>query len=91
VAAEDMVQSTSGTKKTLLIVEDQRDIRLYLKILFDKEYNLLMATNGQEGVDMAIKELPDLIICDIMMPELDGYEVLETNKKPKTATTHLIL
>ena len=74
VAAEDMVQSTSGTKKTLLIVEDQRDIRLYLKILFDKEYNLLMATNGQEGVDMAMKELPDLIICDIMMPVKDGFE-----------------
>lgn len=74
MAAEDMVQSTSGTKKTLLIVEDQRDIRLYLKILFDKEYNLLMATNGQEGVDMAIKELPDLIICDIMMPVKDGFE-----------------
>ena len=74
VAAEDMLQSTSGTKKTLLIVEDQRDIRLYLKILFDKEYNLLMATNGQEGVDMAMKELPDLIICDIMMPVKDGFE-----------------
>lgn len=74
MAAEDIVQSTSGTKKTLLIVEDQRDIRLYLKILFDKEYNLLMATNGQEGVDMAIKELPDLIICDIMMPVKDGFE-----------------
>ena len=74
MAAEDIVQSTYGTKKTLLIVEDQRDIRLYLKILFDKEYNLLMATNGQEGVDMAIKELPDLIICDIMMPVKDGFE-----------------
>lgn len=74
VAAEDTVQSTSGTKKTLLIVEDQKDIRLYLKILFDKEYNLLMATNGQEGVDMAMKELPDLIICDIMMPVKDGFE-----------------
>lgn len=74
MAAEDIIQSTSGTKKTLLIVEDQRDIRLYLKILFDKEYNLLMATNGQEGVDMAIKELPDLIICDIMMPVKDGFE-----------------
>lgn len=62
------------TKKTLLIVEDQKDIRLYLKVLFNHEYNLLMATNGQEGVDMAIKELPDLIICDVMMPVKDGFE-----------------
>ena len=45
-----------------------------MKVLFNNEYNLLMATNGQEGVDMAIKELPDLIICDVMMPVKDGFE-----------------
>lgn len=61
-------------RKTLLIIEDHKDIRLYLKILFGKEYDLLIATNGQEGVDMAIKELPDLILCDIMMPVKDGFE-----------------
>lgn len=64
----------SESRKTLLIVEDQKDIRLYLKVLFSKEYNLLMATNGQEGIDMAVKELPDLIICDVMMPVKDGFE-----------------
>ena len=64
-----MAQSvTNEEKKTILIVEDHKDIRLYLKVLFGNEYNLLMATNGQEGVDMAMKELPDLIICDVMMP-----------------------
>lgn len=68
------VTAVTETKKTLLIVEDQKDIRLYLKVLFRDEYNLLMATNGQEGVDMAIKELPDLIICDVMMPVKDGFE-----------------
>lgn len=61
-------------KKTLLIVEDHKDIRLYLKVLFDKEYNLLLATNGQEGVDLANKEQPDLILCDVMMPVKDGFE-----------------
>lgn len=66
--------SATGTKKTILIVEDHKDIRLYLKILLGKEYNLLMAINGQEGVDMAMKELPDLIICDVMMPVKDGFE-----------------
>lgn len=38
-----------------MIVEDHKDIRLYLKVLFGKDYNIIMATNGQEGVDMAIK------------------------------------
>ena len=46
---------------------------MYLKVLLGKEYNLLMATNGQEGVDMAMKELPDLILCDVMMPVKDGF------------------
>ena len=57
-----------------MIVEDHKDIRLYLKVLLSQEYNLLMAINGQEGVDMAIKELPDLILCDVMMPVKDGFE-----------------
>ncbi len=71
-----MAQSvTNEEKKTILIVEDHKDIRLYLKVLFGNEYNLLMATNGQEGVDTAMKELPDLIICDVMMPIKDGLNV----------------
>lgn len=75
LAVDEAEQSVSaGARKTLLIVEDQKDIRFYLKVLFGKEYNLLMATNGQEGVDMAMKELPDLIICDVMMPVKDGFE-----------------
>lgn len=61
-------------KKTLLVVEDHKEIRLYLNILLGKEYNMLMATNGQEGVELARKELPDLIICDVMMPIKDGFE-----------------
>lgn len=42
--------------------------------MFGKEYNLLMATNGQEGIDMAVKELPDLILCDVMMPVKNGFD-----------------
>lgn len=75
LVTEEVVPSSSkGGKATLLIIEDHKDIRLYLKVLLGKEYNLLMATNGQEGVDMAVKELPDLIICDVMMPVKDGFE-----------------
>lgn len=61
-------------KKTVLVIEDNKDIRLYLNILFSVDYNVLLAANGQEGVEIAMKELPDLIICDVMMPIKDGYE-----------------
>lgn len=66
--------ATDKQKKTILIVEDHKDIRMYLSVLLRNEYNLLMATNGQEGVNIATKELPDLIICDVMMPVKDGFE-----------------
>lgn len=61
-------------KKTLLVVEDHKDIRLYLKVLFSKEYDILLAINGQEGIDMAQREQPDLILCDVMMPVKDGLQ-----------------
>lgn len=73
MASSDSV-SVLRERKKLLIVEDHKDVRLYLKVLFCKEYDLLVATNGQEGVDMAVKELPDLILCDVMMPVKDGFE-----------------
>lgn len=69
------------TKKTLLIVEDSGDIRFYLKTLFGNEYNILMAVNGEEGVNMARKELPDLILCDVMMPMKDGFECCKEIKE----------
>lgn len=82
----------SGAKKTILIVEDHKDIRLYLKVLFGNEYNLLMATNGQEGVDTAMKEMPDLIICDVMMPVKDGFECCrEVKENPETCSIPFIM
>lgn len=73
--------AVARAKKNLLIVEDHKDIRLYLKVLFGKDYNIIMATNGQEGVDMAIKEQPDLILCDVMMPVKDGFECCKEVKE----------
>lgn len=75
------VHVSPKSKKTLLVVEDHKDIRLYLKVLFGKDYNMLMATNGQEGVDMAVKEQPDLILCDVMMPIKDGFECCKEIKE----------
>ena len=79
------------TKKVLLI-EDNLDIRENTaEILELAGYTVLTAPNGKMGVDAACKELPDLIICDIMMPELDGYGVLHIlSRKPATATIPFI-
>lgn len=70
----DIPERVARDKKTLLIVEDYKDIRIYLKTIFDKEYNILLAVNGAEGVELAKKELPDLVISDVMMPVKDGFE-----------------
>ena len=91
--AEEVASPVAGgAKKTILIVEDHKDIRLYLKVLFGNEYNLLMATNGQEGVDTAMKEMPDLIICDVMMPVKDGFECCrEVKENPETCSIPFIM
>ncbi len=62
------------TKYKLLVVEDHADIRLYLRVLFSATYNIIMAENGEEGVRMARKEIPDLVITDVMMPVMNGFE-----------------
>lgn len=79
-------------KSTILIIEDNEDIREgTAEILELAGYNTLTAANGKIGIDKAQKEKPDLIICDIMMPELDGYGVLYLlNKNIETAAIPLI-
>lgn len=73
--------------RKILIIEDNEDIRENLgEILELAGYHSITAENGKTGVELAEKEVPDLIICDIMMPVLDGYGVLHIlSKKPKTA------
>ncbi|RJP68116.1 MAG: response regulator [Ignavibacteriales bacterium] len=65
-------------KEKILIIEDEGDIRDNIRILLELEnYETATAINGKEGVRKAKEFLPDLIICDIMMPGIDGYEVLD--------------
>lgn len=73
--------------KTLLLIEDDADVRdNTAEILELAHYRVLKAENGKKGVDLARKELPDLVLCDIMMPELDGYGVLHMlGRSPETA------
>ncbi|MFZ1527213.1 MAG: response regulator [Ferruginibacter sp.] len=68
--------------KTILLIEDNEDIRNNTaEILELANYNVLTAENGKEGIEKAIEYNPGLIICDIMMPELDGYAVLHAIQK----------
>jgi DNA-binding response OmpR family regulator len=78
--------------KKILIIEDNKAVIENIEEILDMAgYKVFTAGNGMEGVDAALKEQPDLIICDIMMPELDGYGVLHLlSKNTKTATIPFI-
>lgn len=79
-------------QQSILIIEDNDDIReSTAEILELANYEVFQADNGKTGVELANSCLPDLILCDIMMPELDGYGVLYLlNKNPQTAATPFI-
>ena len=71
---------------TILLIEDDKEIIDTLSELLKLEdYNVITAPDGRKGIASAIRNVPDLIICDIMMPEIDGYEVLKTlRQQPST-------
>ena len=77
---------------TILIIEDETAIReLISGLLFLEGFDVVEAINGKEGIAIAQSVLPDLIICDVMMPEIDGHGVLEAlQKNPQTATIPFI-
>lgn len=75
--------------KTILLIEDNNDILENLTEYLELEgYRIIVVVNGIRGVDMAKEHLPDLILCDVLMPEMDGYEVLHVLLE--TAQTHQI-
>lgn len=84
----DRITITVGKmKKKILLIEDNADVRENIEeILVLAGYDVITAENGKSGVDLAQKDKPDLIICDIMMPELDGYGVIHIlSKSEETA------
>jgi signal transduction histidine kinase/DNA-binding response OmpR family regulator/streptogramin lyase len=69
---------TTTHKPVLLIIEDNQDMQHYIQQSLRSDYDCLMANNGQQGIDMAIEHIPDMIISDLMMPFKDGFEVVDT-------------
>ncbi|MGB3641074.1 MAG: response regulator, partial [Rivularia sp. (in: cyanobacteria)] len=60
----------------ILVIEDEESVRENILDLLEAEnLETLAAANGKIGVDLAVSEVPDLILCDLMMPNIDGYEV----------------
>lgn len=82
------VVSENTDKPTVLIIDDNNDIRQYERTLLQDNYFVLEASDGKEGIDVAKKEVPDLVICDVMMPVMDGLEFTE-QLKTNTATSHI--
>jgi signal transduction histidine kinase/ligand-binding sensor domain-containing protein/DNA-binding response OmpR family regulator len=69
------------TAKTILIVDDNQELRLFLRQILEKEYLIIEAENGQAAIDITLKAMPDLIISDIMMPLMNGIEFCRVIKE----------
>ena len=82
------VLSEHANKPTVLVIDDNNDIRQYEHTLLQDDYIVLEAADGKEGLDVAKKEVPDLVVCDVMMPVMDGLEFTQ-NLKTHTATSHI--
>ncbi len=76
-----MLRSMVNEQKIILLVEDNLDMRTYIKSCLSTEYVIVEASNGQEGLDTASELVPDLIITDLMMPVLDGLEMTRLLKQ----------
>jgi signal transduction histidine kinase/ligand-binding sensor domain-containing protein/DNA-binding response OmpR family regulator len=92
-AEADTTQANStGNKEegqsTILIVEDNKDVRKYLQSCLEQSYHLILANNGKEGIQKAQEHIPDLIISDVMMPLKTGFELCQTLKNEEL-TSHI--
>jgi len=75
-------------KPILHIVEDNTDVRNYIKGYFETDYTLIESADGREGLEKSLKYIPDIIISDVMMPKMDGFELLEKLKTDEK-TSHI--
>ncbi|MBK5719341.1 response regulator [Dysgonomonas sp. Marseille-P4677] len=79
---------SGDTKQIILVIEDNEDIREYISSSLSEQYKIYTAENGRKGLEAAFTRIPDIIISDIMMPEMDGLE-LSKNLKEDVRTSHI--
>ncbi|MEE4177101.1 MAG: ATP-binding protein [Bacteroides sp.] len=77
-----------NSRQRLLIIEDNPDVVGYLKACYQEHYSIQVAKDGKEGFNMAVDEIPDIIISDVMMPEMDGFELCQ-KLKDDYRTSHI--
>lgn len=78
--------------KKILVIDDSDQIRWFLKHVFAKEYDIYEARNGEEGIQVAFSILPDLVLCDVMMPVIDGFETCKVLKSdPRTSQIPIVM
>lgn len=82
------IELISSEKPLILIVEDYDDMRNFTKSLFINDYNILEAKNGKTGIEKALEHIPDIILSDVMMPKVNGIELVETLKNDEK-TSHI--
>ncbi len=81
-------ESEDLNNKTVLLIEDNRELRFFITFLLKPEFNVVLSKDGHEGINAAYKHIPDLIISDVMMPGIDGYELCTLLKNDKR-TSHI--
>lgn len=80
--------SKEDNQPLVLVVEDNDELRTYVVDSLSTDYRIVTAENGRRGLEQAVAEVPDLIVSDVMMPELDGYELVE-GLKADERTSHI--
>ncbi len=84
--SEIVIQPTS--KPQILLIEDNPDVVAYVASFLEKDFKIKVGNDDQEGIEIALNNIPDLIISDVMMPHKDGFEVCNTLKKDER-TSHI--
>ncbi len=85
---DDVVSAEENNKTEILIIDDNNDVRTYLRSILKDEYHVIEAVDGKTGLSLARKTVPDMVVCDVMMPVMDGLEFTRLLKSD-TATSHI--
>lgn len=88
MGSSESEENTDENLPTILIIDDNQDVRNYIRFLLQQQYDIVEAENGLEGVKLALKYVPDAIICDVMMPVMDGMECCR-KLKTEMQTSHI--
>jgi ligand-binding sensor domain-containing protein/signal transduction histidine kinase/CheY-like chemotaxis protein/AraC-like DNA-binding protein len=90
--ADHMEQLADAKTPVILVLEDNKDLLEFIKSIFEEEYMVLIAEDGEAGLDLAMETIPDLVISDVMMPKLDGIKLCKKLKQDfKTSHIPLIM